>query len=153
MSNNISGHFAPAVRSMVPVVKTKKRSPDLGTFTFEDKLTPVENYYSTYIISYIIFTSKLLPIWKPSKLEESQSSVRKVGNHQEQTISLHSRQKGRPSTSCLNCLSMIAWLASYSMRASQNHFSHKLMLPAFRVKWRSSGWILSSNHLDSKVPH
>lgn len=62
MSNNISGHFAPAVRSMVPVVKTKKRSPDLGTFTFEDKLTPVENYYSTYIISYIIFTSKLLPI-------------------------------------------------------------------------------------------
>lgn len=136
-------------------------SADIAYLLFQTKFAPVENHCCTsYILTYIILIYYPLPSWKPSRLQKkilglrwSWSSIRNIVNHQEKASNLYSRQKGRPSISWLNCLSMIAWLASFSTRASWKHFSQSLTLPTFRVKWKSSGLILSCNCLDSEVPN
>lgn len=155
MFSNIPGHRALDASNMVPVATTKN-SPDVGKFTFGDKIGPSwEPLFYTY--SKVHYSHLLAPAkMKAQKtgrrkslgLRQSWSSIRKVGDHQQKVSSLHSRQKGRTSISWLNCLSVIAWLASFSTRASLNHFSQKQTLPTFRVKWKSSGLILSRNHLD-----
>lgn len=143
---NIPDYYALDGNSMVPVVTTKK-CLQMSNFLLETIGLGGELLF--YIYSNLQYFRLFSHRWKPSRLAEENPEVkaeakRKVGNCQQKASSLYSRQKGRPSISWLNCLSMIAWLASFSTRASSEHFSQKLTLPTFRVKWKSSNLIVQA---------
>lgn len=114
------GHYALDISSMSPPLTTNNVHRGC-LFTFPDRIgpsweplldiIPSNLHYSHYIPCRVDSLAGCRR--KPWGAGGADPLIRNIANHQQKASGLYSRQKGRPSISWLNRLSMIAWLASF----------------------------------------